>query len=108
MSYHINPKLSLTLLSTVSLLLLVVGSTLPFQVQAQNSENQPTSRSMVCINDQQCQTYVCEGNEPCGTSVRCDSNNECTAENSPSSTLQPDLDDEIDDDMDEIEDYMDD
>src|SRR5215204_5278789 len=102
MSYHINPKRGLMLLSTASLLLfMVVGSNLTLQVQAQNST------STVCINDQQCQTYLCEGNEPCGTSVKCDSNNECTVENSPSSTLQPDLDDEIDDDMDEFEDYVD-
>jgi len=105
MSYHINPKRGLMLLSTALLLLfMVVGSNLTLQVQAQNST------STVCINDQQCQTYLCEGNEPCGTSVKCDSNNECTVENSPGSTLQSDLDDEFEDsDLDdEFEDYMDD
>ena len=101
--------LSLMLLSTVSLLLfLLVGSDLTFQVQAQNNESQPASRSTVCINGQPCQTYLCEGNEPCGTSVECDSKNGCTVENSPGSTPQSDLDDEIEYDMDEIEDSVDD
>ena len=114
MSYHINPRLSLILLSAVSLLLvLMVGSNITFQVQAQTTEN--GGWSTVCINDLQCQTYLCQGNEPCGTSVNCDSNNECTVENSPQNNLQSDLGDgydeyyDYDDHMDEkSKNYMDD
>jgi hypothetical protein len=40
--------------------------------------------------------------------VECDSKNGCTVENSPGSTPQSDLDDEIEYDMDEIEDSVDD
>lgn len=98
------------LLSFVSLLLfLLVGSDLTFQAQAQNNENRPTSRSSLCINDKPCQTYLCEGNEPCGTSVQCDSNNECTVERTPGTTLQSDLDDGGENNMgDEVEDSTED